>query len=91
MLSLSDVPCCESGVMKTQLSCHKSARRSAAAATGSIGSIIDVSMQGTEEVGSRGREASEQKEGFQGSYTAVFSGVGLGAAPQATFVWGPRV
>ena len=44
MLSLSEVPYCESAVMKTRLSCHESARMSAAAATGSIGSIFDVSM-----------------------------------------------
>jgi hypothetical protein len=44
VLSLSRVPCCESGVMKTRLNCHKSARMSADAATGSIGSIFDVSM-----------------------------------------------
>ena len=44
MLSLSEVPYCESAVMKTRLNCHESARMSAAAATGSIGSIFDVSM-----------------------------------------------
>ena len=42
MLSLSEVPYCESAVMKTRLSCHKSARMSAATATGSIGSIFDA-------------------------------------------------
>jgi hypothetical protein len=45
MLSLGEVPYCESAVMKTRLSCHKSARMSAAAATGSIGSMFDVSME----------------------------------------------
>ena len=44
MLSLSEVPYCESAVMKTRLNCHESARMSAAAATGSIGSIFDASM-----------------------------------------------
>ena len=41
---LSEVPYCESAVMKTRLNCHESARMSAAAATGSIGSIFDASM-----------------------------------------------
>ena len=44
MLSLGEVPYCESAVMKTRLNCHESARMSAAAPTGSIGSIFDVSM-----------------------------------------------
>ena len=43
MLSLGEVPYCESAVMKTRLNCHERARMSAAAATGSIGSIFDVS------------------------------------------------
>ena len=44
MLSLNGLPCCESSVMKAWLNCLESARVSAAAATGSIGSIFDVSM-----------------------------------------------
>ena len=53
MLSLGEVPYCESAVMKTRLNCHESARMSAAAPTGSIGSIFDVSMAR----GGRQREA----------------------------------
>ena len=88
MLSLSEVPYCESAVMKTRLNCHKSARTSAAAATGSIGSIFDVSM------GRGGRlqrpTAAELRKGFRGGRPRVLRGVGLGAAPQATFVWDVR-
>ena len=43
-LSLGDVPCCESGVMKTQVNRHDSARMSAVAAIGSIGSTVHVSI-----------------------------------------------
>ena len=46
MLSLSGLPCCKSSVMKAWMNCLESARVSAAAATGSIGSIFDVSMVG---------------------------------------------
>jgi hypothetical protein len=56
MLSLSEVPYCESAVMKTRLNCHESAQMSAAAAIGSIGSIFDVSM-------ARGGSAAEADSG----------------------------
>ena len=65
MLSLSEVPYCESAVrMKTRLNCHESARMSAATATGSIGSIFDVSMGR----GGRQQEADSGRavEGFRG-------------------------
>ena len=88
MLSLSEVPYCESAVMKTRLNCHESARTSAAASTGSIGSTFDASMAR----GGRQQRptAAELWKGFRGDTSVVFSGVGLGAAPQTTFVRGPR-
>jgi hypothetical protein len=44
-----------------------------------------------EEVGSRGRQrAAELWKGFRGGRPRVLRGVGLGAAPQATFVWDVR-
>ena len=46
MLSLSEVPCYESSVMKAWLNCLESERVSAGAAIGSIASIFDVSMVG---------------------------------------------
>ena len=88
MLSLGEVPYCESAVMKTRLNCHESARMSAAAPTGSIGSIFDVSM------GRGGRHqrptAAELWKGIQWGYLLRRVACGLGAAPQATFVRGPR-
>ena len=88
MLSLSEVPYCESAVMKTRLNCHERARMSAAAATGSIGSIFDVSMAR----GGRQQRptATELWRVMRGVYLSVLRGVGLGAAPQTTFVRGPR-
>ena len=72
MLSLSEVPCCESSVMKAWLDCLESARMSAAAATGSIASIFDVSMVGR---GRQERPSSREKEGgvpwrYNGSFCA---------------------
>ena len=88
MLSLGEVPYCESAVMKTRLNCHESARMSAAAPTGSIGSIFDVSM------GRGGRHqrptAAELWKGIQWGYLLRRVACGLEAAPQATFVRGPR-
>ena len=46
MLSLNEVLCCESSVMEAWLNCLESARTSAAAATGAIARIFDVSMVG---------------------------------------------
>ena len=60
MLSLNEVLCCESSVMKAWLNCLESARTSAAAASGAIARIFDVSMV-AEETATRGR--SEPQEG----------------------------
>jgi hypothetical protein len=88
MLSLSEVPYCESAVMKTRLNCHERARMSAAAATGSIASIFDISMAR----GGRQQRptAAELWKAPWGVYLSVLRGFGLGEAPQATFVWGSR-
>ena len=82
MLSLNGLPCCESSVMKASLNCLESARVSAAA-TGSIGSIFDVSM------GRRRSAAGRQRprpvgvplEAYKGSLCALRA---RGAAPITT-------
>ena len=60
MLSLNEVLCCESSVMKAWLNCLESARTSAAAATGAIARIFDVSMVGRRR--RRRREADRTSE-----------------------------
>ena len=58
MLLLNEVLCCESSVMKAWLNCLESARTSAAAATGAIARIFDVSMVG----GGRPERADKDQE-----------------------------
>ena len=79
MLSLSEVPRYESGMMKTRLTDLESARVSAAASTGSIGSILDAFM------GRGGRPqrptAAELWKGLRGGPSFADARDELGAAP----------
>ena len=93
MLSLNEVLCCESSVMKAWLNCLESARTSAAAASGAIGiaRIFDVSMVGGDGEGDGRREADRslqpregsRKEGSPACPKGAFARIVLRAAPRS--------